>query len=68
MIPHLDDATWKKSSRSDVSGGVHCVEVARADGGVGVRDSKKPSSGSLLVHASDWLALTSAIKQGRYDL
>ncbi|MEV0004602.1 DUF397 domain-containing protein [Micromonospora sp. NPDC050980] len=41
-----DRLVWRKSSRSDNNGGA-CVEVARYQDGVLIRDSKDPD-GSLL--------------------
>jgi hypothetical protein len=42
----LTGATWRKSSHSTNNGG-NCVELARADGIIGVRDSKNPQGGTL---------------------
>jgi hypothetical protein len=39
--------TWRKSSRSGARLG--CVEVARTDAAVAVRDSKNPTGPALLV-------------------
>ncbi|MBC6450085.1 DUF397 domain-containing protein [Actinokineospora xionganensis] len=51
----LDHARWRKSSRSG-SGGENdeCVEVAFVPGTVGVRDSKKPEAGALVVSEQAW--------------
>nr|MDT0658638.1 DUF397 domain-containing protein [Micromonospora sp. DSM 115978] len=42
-------ATWRKSRRSQNGGA--CVEVARVDGVIGVRDSRNPT-GPVLVFTS----------------
>jgi hypothetical protein len=58
---------WRKSSRS---GGVNdsaCVEVAGAPEGVGLRDSKDPDGGHLVVSGRDFAALVDRIKDGVLD-
>ncbi|WP_075899842.1 DUF397 domain-containing protein [Actinomadura sp. CNU-125] len=39
---------WRKSSRSDSQGDA-CVELAALPGGVGLRDSKDPDGGRLVL-------------------
>lgn len=46
--PNFNDAEWRKSSWSGDNGG-QCVEVAFADGAVGMRDSKDKGQGPILV-------------------
>ncbi|GAA4075903.1 DUF397 domain-containing protein [Actinomadura miaoliensis] len=58
---------WRKSSRSDTSGG-QCVELAGIEGSVGVRDSKDPSGPKLMLTADAWRALRAGIVDGRHDL
>ena len=38
--------TWRKSSRSDETGG-QCVELAALPHAIGIRDSKAPGAGHL---------------------
>ncbi|MEU6041491.1 DUF397 domain-containing protein [Actinomadura sp. NPDC047616] len=65
---HLAGAVWRKSTRSGNNGG-ECVEVAAPTSSlVGVRDSKNPDGGHLLLAREAWVALTNAIKDGRHDL
>jgi hypothetical protein len=47
MTPDLNNARWRKSSRSGGNGG-QCVEVALLDGAIAVRDSKNPAGPALV--------------------
>jgi hypothetical protein len=51
MAPDLNNARWRKSSRSGGNGG-ECVEVALVDGVIAVRDSKNPT-GPVLIFPGD---------------
>ena len=53
---------WRKSSYSERK---YCVEVARAPGVVGVRDSKAPGR-SVTGTASQWRAFLEAVKVDRF--
>jgi hypothetical protein len=44
----MKDGTWRKLSHSGSDGG-ECVELARMEGEVAVRDSKDPDGAVLLV-------------------
>jgi hypothetical protein len=66
--PTLDGLTWVKSTRSGSNGGA-CVEVARGQNVVGVRDSKDCVGGRhdgprLPFHPSAWSAFVDAVKAG----
>jgi Domain of unknown function (DUF397) len=50
----LSGVAWRKSSRSGQGGNGNCVEVALAGPVVGVRDSKSPGAGALVLPASGW--------------
>ncbi|HEY3735544.1 MAG TPA: DUF397 domain-containing protein [Streptosporangiaceae bacterium] len=64
----VEVAAWRKSSFSNGYGG-ECVEVARdLPGVVAVRDSKDPQGPVLVVPPGSWMAFTSEVKAGRYDL
>ncbi|MBX6765917.1 MAG: DUF397 domain-containing protein [Actinomadura rubrobrunea] len=60
-------ATWRKSSRSNGAGG-NCVEVAVLANGIGVRDSKAPDSGHLVLSPQAWAAFVAQTRAGRHDL
>jgi hypothetical protein len=60
-------AGWRKASHSDGTG--NCVEVAAADGSVGVRDSKQHGRGPVLEFTyAGWKAFIRAAKDGEFDL
>jgi hypothetical protein len=55
---------WRKSSRSTGQGS-ECVEVARAHGTVGVRDSKNPDGAKLAFAPGAMRNLARKIKENR---
>jgi hypothetical protein len=67
LAHHLDGAVWKKSSRSNGSGGNNCVEVAFLDAGVAVRDSKNRSGPALMFTQAEWNAFVNSAKDGEFD-
>ncbi|WP_327584223.1 DUF397 domain-containing protein [Nonomuraea sp. NBC_00507] len=55
---------WRKSRHSMSNG--DCVEVALfTDGRVGLRDSKNPSGGTIVLAAEEFRDLLTDIKQGK---
>ncbi|MGH3598961.1 MAG: DUF397 domain-containing protein, partial [Pseudonocardiaceae bacterium] len=55
-------AAWRKSSRSNASGG-DCVEVADLGGGHrAVRDSKNPAGPALIFPRAQWAAFTANLR------
>ncbi|MGH3883079.1 MAG: DUF397 domain-containing protein [Pseudonocardiaceae bacterium] len=63
----LTGAIWRKSSRSNGSGG-NCVEVTDLDGGHrAVRDSKNPAGAALVVTLAGWTAFTAGLRDGEFD-
>ncbi len=60
----LATAKWRKSSHSNQNG---CVEVARGDGQIAVRDSKDPSGPVLLFTAYEWRAFLAGVHDGEFE-
>lgn len=61
----IDSLKWKRSSKC--TGGT-CVEVAKVEDGVLIRDGKNPQSGVLAFTAAEWLAFTAGVKAQEFDL
>lgn len=59
---------WRKSSRSADTGQANCVELARLTLAVGMRDSKAPEAGHLVLTSRDFAELVSRIKRNDLDL
>ncbi|RKT56793.1 uncharacterized protein DUF397 [Saccharothrix australiensis] len=57
---------WRRSGRSSASGS-DCVEIALADVGAAVRDSKDRAGGALSFGAAQWSRFVGGAKGGRYD-
>lgn len=65
MDVNLTGAAWFKSSHSQAD--QECVEVAwLSDRGVGVRDSKNPSSPALVFVPAEWDAFTAGVQGGKF--
>ena len=62
--PDFTDAVWRKSSNGDQA----CVEVAVLADVAGVRDSKKPSAGTIVLGAGAWTTFRATVKRGDLDL
>ncbi len=63
----LTGVIWRKSHRSNGSGG-DCVEVAKlADGDRAVRDSKDPPGPALVFTTAEWVAFTAGVRAGEFD-
>jgi len=55
---------WQRSHRCDTG---HCVEIARADEHVMMRDSIDPAGPVLTFSTEGWLAFTAGIREGEFD-
>ncbi len=60
----LNGAEFVKASGS---GDIGCVEVAFADGVIGVRDSKAPAGAMLAFTPHEWDVFVQAVKAGEFD-
>nr|BFE47146.1 hypothetical protein GCM10017745_05730 [Saccharothrix mutabilis subsp. capreolus] len=60
-VSTVDSREWRKSSRSTAATNANCVEVARAGGSVGVRDSKNPAT-PLSFPAARWAAFLRGVR------
>jgi hypothetical protein len=58
--PNPSRAVWRKSTHSGGNGS--CVEVARLDAAIGLRDSKNPHAGHLTIPAEAFAALLTHLK------
>ncbi|WP_233525781.1 DUF397 domain-containing protein [Actinomadura spongiicola] len=61
---------WRKSSKSGTGGGTagDCVELASLNDKIGIRDSKNPHEGHLMVGRVALRDLVNEIKAGDLDL
>lgn len=58
---------WRKSVKSDMSGG-NCVEIAEfGDGAVALRDSNNPARPDLRFTASEWAAFVEGVRDGEFS-
>ena len=63
----IEHSTWRKSSRSEADGA--CVEIAHLSGDViGVRDSKAPMAGHVVISRRALAGLIAEIKADGLDL
>lgn len=58
---------WRKSSRSNGSGGNNCVEVRENGNVVTVRNSKHPDGVHINFTDSEWRAFLAGVKAGEFD-
>jgi hypothetical protein len=62
----LEGATWRKSSRSNSSGGA-CVELACSGDQRGVRDSKNPTGLALRFRQARLAVFLDEVRASRFD-
>jgi hypothetical protein len=61
----LDGISWRKAQRSVNNG--ECVELARAQGMIAIRDSKNPTGPILMYNPAEWRAFLDGAKNGEFD-
>ncbi|MGW2187519.1 DUF397 domain-containing protein [Streptomyces sp. NPDC001719] len=59
--------SWFKSSYSDESGGMACVEVAALTTRVGIRDSKQADGPAITVPTGAWSTFITGVRSGLDD-
>jgi hypothetical protein len=62
----LTDAVWRRSGPAQAD--TAAVEVALLDGGVAVRDSRRPDGDVLFFTPAEWDAFVGGAKDGEFDL
>lgn len=66
MTVHHELGEWRKSSFSSQT--TNCVEFRRVEGGVEVRNSKRPDEATVSYTDSEWRAFIAGAKAGEFDL
>jgi hypothetical protein len=56
---------WRKSSYSAKT---NCVEFRQVEGGVEVRNSKRPDAGTVAYTIDEWRAFIQGAKAGEFDI
>ena len=59
----IESPEWRRSSRC--SGGT-CVEIAKVNDQVLIRDSKNPQQAALSFTEAEWLAFTAGVKADEF--
>ncbi|WP_019819424.1 DUF397 domain-containing protein [Saccharomonospora saliphila] len=66
MTVQHNDQQWRKSKHS---GNHDCVEFRRTtDGGVELRNSKRPEEATTSCTDSEWRAFIKGVKDGEFDI
>jgi hypothetical protein len=64
MAGNRNDLTWRKTTRCDSAA---CVEVARSNGNVYVRQSNDPDGPFLIIPEDAWEGFLRAVRAGTFD-
>lgn len=59
------DGNWRKSR---FSSNTNCVEARRVEGGVEVRNSKRPDEATIRYTNDEWRAFIAGVKNGEFDI
>jgi hypothetical protein len=65
MASAIPGARWVKAEESNRDG--NCVEVAKLDAGVGMRNSRFPDGPALVYTDREWSVFVAAAKGGEFD-
>ncbi|MFJ3706803.1 DUF397 domain-containing protein [Streptomyces sp. NBC_01267] len=65
LLAETSNHTWFTSSYSNGAGG-ECVECAPRQGGMLVRDSKRPHTAELSVSTMAWAGFVGAVRSGGF--
>ncbi len=63
----LSNAVWRRSSASETTG-TAAVEVALLEGGVAVREARRPEGDVRFLTPAEWDAFVGGAKDGEFDL
>ncbi|TYK50950.1 DUF397 domain-containing protein [Actinomadura decatromicini] len=58
----MQSLAWRKSSRSTQGTSEQCVELAQLPDGIGLRDSKAPDAGNLVLTRQAFADLVQQVK------
>ncbi|MBX6767437.1 MAG: DUF397 domain-containing protein [Actinomadura rubrobrunea] len=58
----MTSPVWRRSRRSTEGTTAQCVEIAKLAGAIGVRDSKRPDAGHLVLSTEQFASLICLIK------
>ena len=64
MFKPEEALVWVKSARCESS---HCVETAKLDGAMAMRNSTAPTT-TLTFPAPDWAAFVAGVRAGEFDI
>ncbi|WP_067793427.1 DUF397 domain-containing protein [Actinomadura formosensis] len=59
----MTSTRWRKSSRSTEGTSEQCVELAQLPSGIGLRDSKAPNAGHLVLSSQAFATLITHLKR-----
>jgi hypothetical protein len=63
----LENATWRKSSRSDNTATGQCVSMAPVGSYCAIRNSKEPNGAVIVFSKAELRTFFREIKQGNFD-
>ena len=64
-VPETEDGWFKSSFSANTD---NCVEFRRVEGGVEVRNSKRPNDAIIRYTDSEWRAFVAGVKAGEFDI